>query len=629
MTASPMPADHAKRADIQGMRAVAVLAVVFYHARHALVPGGFTGVDVFFVLSGYLITQVLLRPMDNGRFSILDFYRRRVRRLYPALFTMMAFTLAVALVIFPPTMLRELVNTQFFTTLFVSNFVFERNTGYFDIAAEMKPLLHTWSLGVEEQFYVLFPPILYALHRWARKWMWAGLLVMALASLAFSQGKITNSPDVAFFIPTSRAFELLIGALCVGLKRHTNPPLWLQNALGIAGLAAILVSFVVVNDTTPFPGINALLPCLGAAALLQSPQGVAGRGLSWAPLEWIGNLSYSLYLWHWPLLVFARFLFPDSDWALAGAVVLALGAAWLSYRYVEQPFLRGPGPMWKIAAVCMVPTMALCLPIYYLNGLPQRFSAQERSYLDASNDFNPDRKKCHMASDRPKTYAQDCVYGAPGVKPSVAVWSDSMGAELTRELGTRLTAKGMSLRAITMSGCPATLNHGNTCSKHTLDMMAAIKADPDMHTVVLLAHVEGSDVTYQGVEHSALELQQAGKQVILVFPIPTFDYDPPSRLALFVRGGGNPDTLGMARAEYERRHSLILADFEKFTQANHIAAVRPEPIFCDATLCHVYRTGLGVLYFNAGHLSLKGASLLADQVLPQIAAPAPASAAKH
>ncbi|MFT4074714.1 MAG: acyltransferase family protein [Asticcacaulis sp.] len=614
---------HGKRADIQGMRAIAVLAVLAFHASHALLPGGFAGVDVFFVLSGYLITQVLLRPMEEKRFSIRDFYRRRIRRLYPALFTVLAFTLVMGLAFFPPTLLKELVKSQFFTTLFLSNLAFARETGYFDLQAELKPLLHTWSLGVEEQFYLLFPPILYVLHRWAKRLLWPVLGLLALWSLWFSQTRLAAHPEVAFYFPTSRAFELLIGALCVGIDRHVSLPVLAQRILGIIGLVAIALGFVLINADSPFPGLLALLPCLGAAALLVSPQGWANRWLAVRPLVRVGDISYSLYLWHWPLLVFARFVFPDASWAIVGALVLSVGMAWLSWRYIETPFLKEqpqtrPIPIWAFGGSLMAASIAVCLCVYYADGLPQRFSPTERTYLAATDDYNHDRNRCHMRSDRPLAYADLCVYGAKDVPASYAVWGDSHGAELAKALGERLSAQGASLKSITMSGCRASLPGSKpVCRQHNIDTMAAVKADANMRTVILVGNLHDDDTitrdTIKGMEQSALELQQAGKQVVIIFPIPTFEFDPPSDLALKARSGHAPETVGTSRALYESRRKYILDEFERFTQANNIIAVRPATIFCD-TICHVYRPGKGVLYFNAGHLSLTGAGLLADEI---------------
>ena len=621
MATTETPLVHGKRADIQGMRAIAVVAVLAFHASHAMLPGGFIGVDIFFVLSGYLITQILLRPMEEKRFSIREFYRRRIRRLYPALFTVLAFTMVLGLAFFPPTLLKELVKSQFFTTLFLSNLAFARETGYFDLQAELKPLLHTWSLGVEEQFYLLFPPILYVLHRWAKRLMWPALGMLALWSLWFSQTRLAGHPEVSFFFPTSRAFELLIGALCVGLDRRLTLPPIVQKGLSLAGLAAIIIGFGVITEESAFPGLLALLPCLGTAALLVSPQGWGNRLLSWSPLVKVGDISYSLYLWHWPLLVFARFVFPDAPWVIALALILSVVMAWLSWRYIESPFLaptqKRALPVWAFGGVAMAASIGLCLCIYYAGGLPQRFSPQERVYLAATDDYNHDRNKCHMRSDRPVAYKDTCVYGTAEAAPSYAVWGDSHGAELAKVLGERLGKKGQSLKSITMSGCPATLSRKPVCRQHNIDTLAAMTADPNMQTVILVGNLHDDDAasraTIKGMEQTALELKKAGKQVVIVYPIPTFDYDPPSKLALESRAGRAPEAVGTPHSHYEARRGHIRDEFARFTDVNNMVGIRSDAIFCD-TICHVYRPGAGVLYFNAGHLSLTGAGLLADEI---------------
>eukprot|EP01042_Synura_sphagnicola_P015701 gene15701-19882_t len=207
-----------KRADIQGLRGIAVLSVLIYHASGQVLPGGFAGVDIFFVLSGYLITQILLEALDGQRFSLREFYQRRIRRLFPALYAMMAVTLLAGLIILPPKLLSELVFTQFFTTLFMSNFAFARLTDYFDTAARLKPLLHTWSLGVEEQFYLVYPVVLMLIHRYFKRGLWLILAALAVGSMVMAYFAIHTRPETAFYLPLPRAFELLIGALCVGLQ---------------------------------------------------------------------------------------------------------------------------------------------------------------------------------------------------------------------------------------------------------------------------------------------------------------------------------------------------------------------------------------------------------------------------
>ena len=622
-TTSGVAAFSGRRPDIQGLRAAAVLGVVFYHLAHFLVPGGYTGVDVFFVLSGYLITQVLLRPMEAGRFSLGEFYRRRIRRLYPALFVVLAFVLVMGVAFFPPALLSELVKSQFFTTLYLSNFLFTRGAGYFDIQAELKPLLHTWSLAVEEQFYLLYPLILFVLNKWLKRFLWPALFVLACLSLWAAQANLATHAAAVFYYPLSRACELLIGALCVGFERRVTLPVVMQRGVSSLGAAGIAASFILINDTTPFPGVLALLPCLSTVALLVSPQGWTRHVLTWTPVVRVGDMSYSLYLWHWPLLAFARFLFPDAAWVLGVAIVAAFGLAWLSWRYIEAPFLSDkPRPVWRLAGLAMVVSIGLSVPIYMAHGLPQRFSPAERALLAASDDYNHDRHRCHMESNRPLAYSETCVYGARDVPASYAVWGDSHGAELARALGERLGAQGASLRSITMSGCPATLSRQPVCRAHNVATMAAIKADPYMRTVILVGNLHDDDAAARasvaGLEQSALELQAAGKRPVILYPIPTQDFDPPSFLALEVRGGRAPESLGLKRARYDSRHAAIVANLDAFTRAHGIATADPVPVLCDARLCHVYKPGVGVLYFNAGHLSMTGAGLVADSLLREL-----------
>ena len=612
-----------KRADIQGLRAVAVLAVIAFHADETALPGGFVGVDVFFVLSGYLITGVLLRPMEAERFSIVDFYRRRVRRLFPALFAMMAGVLALGLLFFPPTLLLEQIESQFFGLIFLSNFYFADQTDYFDLQAELMPLLHTWSLGVEEQFYLLFPPVLYALHRWARKLLWPALAALGAASLAFSQGALGSHEDTAFYHPASRAFELLIGALCVAAEKRFAPPAPVAGGLAFLAVVALAASFGVIDGETPFPGALALAPCVATAVLILTRKALVNRILAARPLAAVGDMSYSLYLWHWPLLVFANFLFPGAALAALAAALLSFPIAAASWRFVERPFLeeKPPRRIFLHAALAVGVLIALMTPVYFGAGLPQRFPPEARLFLQATEDFNKDRYKCHMRSDRPIPYEDVCIYGEATARPSYAVWGDSHGAELARALGERLASRGESLRSITMSGCPATLSRGPVCRDHNLAVLAAIRGDAALRTVVLTSNLHGDDAfaraSVAGVKKTALDLKAAGKRVVLVLPIPTYDFDPPSLLALEVRAGRDPATAGMARARYEEKSGAIASDLAEFAHANDLVAADPAALFCDAARCRIFEPEAGVLYYNQGHLSLTGAGLLADRILAE------------
>lgn len=620
---SDAPAADARRADIQGLRAVAVLAVVAYHAAEGLLPGGFVGVDVFFVVSGFLITGVLLRPMERGAFSLAEFYQRRVRRIFPALFVVIFATLFAGLAVFPPAVLVKLLEAQLFTTIFASNFYFLDKTDYFDLQAELMPLLHTWSLAVEEQFYIVFPIVLFALFRWARPFLAPALGFLLIASLVHSEALLPARAEEAFYSPLSRAFELLTGALCALAAPRGRLPRMAVNAASLVALAGLAASFALIRGSSPFPGLLALLPCMSTAALLLAPQAAGARLLAIRPLAAIGDMSYSLYLWHWPLIVFAKFLYPDEPAAIAAAVAFAFGAAVLSYRFVEKPFLdRRPLPALRLGAAAMAAATLAGLPAYLGDGLPKRFSPAARAFIAASDDFNPDRKRCHMRSDRPVAYDATCVYGDPAAAPSVAIWGDSHGAELAPVLGARLATRETSLRAITMSGCAPTFSRDRVCARHNEEVMKAIRADPAMRSVVLTANLHGEDEFAQravaGVESTALDLKRAGRNVVIILPIPTFAFDPPSMLALAARSGRDVAAIGAPRARFEARSGWIEERLARFGAAQGIATIRPSDIFCDADRCRVFRAGLGVLYYNYNHLSLTGAGPLADAVLAAI-----------
>lgn len=613
--------DSGKRADIQGLRAIAVLAVLVFHALPEALPGGFVGVDIFFVLSGYLITRIILPPLEQRRFSLLDFYRRRVRRLFPALFTMLGITMLIGIAVLPPALLVKLAESQFFTTLFASNFYFADKTGYFDLSAEQMPLLNTWSLGVEEQFYLLYPLVLWLVVRWIGPAKWAVLTVLAITSLIQSQIWTGTDPDTAFYHPASRAFELLIGALVVGLERRWTPGAQLSQWAGLFAASVLVASLFLIGPRTSFPGIAALAPTLATATLLLIRQGWMTRAISIRPMVLVGDISYSLYLWHWPLLVFGKFLFPGSAIVIAIAVLLSFLAAWASWRYIEQPILQHKNRrLFLKAAGVMAGSIALCLAVYLPDGWPVRFGPDARALLAGSSDYNPDRPDCHMRSDRPRPYDEMCVYGAEGAVPGYAVWGDSHGTELAMALGERLAARGEALKSITMSGCPATVGRRPDCTKQVLSTKAGILADPSMHTIILTSNLHGKDeysrAAVDGVTATARDLAAAGKRVVIVFPIPTYDWDPPSSLAMRLRRGGDPATVSMPRSRYERKSGHIVRRFETLAaETPGIYGIDAANLFCTDTACYPYREEIGMLYYNKGHLSLTGAGVLADSMI--------------
>lgn len=333
------------RREIDGLRALAVVPVVLFHAGFREFSGGFVGVDVFFVISGYLITSLLATEKESGTFSLPNFYERRARRILPALFFVMAACLPFAWLWLPPPAMKDFSQSLVAITGFASNILFWQESGYFQTAAELKPLLHTWSLAVEEQFYLLFPVLILALWPLGRRRLVGVLATVALASFLAAHLGVAYGPDATFFLLPTRAWELLAGALvalCItdGHRCLASRPV--NEAASVSGIALILYAVVTYDDATPFPGAYALVPTLGTALVIvfARPATLVGRVLSSKPFVNIGLLSYSAYLWHQPLFAFARHqgAVDRSADILAGLCIASFVLAYLTWAFVETPF---------------------------------------------------------------------------------------------------------------------------------------------------------------------------------------------------------------------------------------------------------------------------------------------------
>ncbi|MCL1629209.1 acyltransferase [Roseibaca sp. V10] len=355
------------RPEIDGLRAVAVVPVILFHAGVGALAGGFVGVDVFFVISGYLITSIILRERAEGRFSMWRFWERRARRILPALYVVMLACIPVAWALMLPDQYRDFARSLVAVGLFGSNILFWRESGYFAAAAEEKPLLHTWSLSVEEQFYLLFPLLMVLLWRFGRRGVAGILAVIALVSLGLSHYAAYSMPSANFYLLPTRAWELLVGALCA-LWLAERPRVGHDGLAGL-GLAAIVLSVVWFDGMTPFPSLWALLPVLGAAGviLFARPEGWTGRLLSQRWMVGIGLVSYSAYLWHQPLMAFARIAHLSAPplWVMLALGALSFPLAYVTWRFVEQPFRRRRGTFARPARLgaALVPTFAVLLAV--------------------------------------------------------------------------------------------------------------------------------------------------------------------------------------------------------------------------------------------------------------------------
>ncbi len=366
-------ADSRYRPDIDGLRAVAVLSVLFYHARFDLFAGGFVGVDVFFVISGFLITRLIINQVDKGTFSFSTFYIRRVRRLFPTLLVVVASTLIAGLIIFPPEYLQRFAGAAIYALTSISNFYFMSEVNYFEAVSELKPLLHTWSLSVEEQFYLIWPICLVFLATRFPRWT-VPLVLIIVAIISLVLAEIFADLRALFFFTGFRIFELAIGALMVWVVDVELRSNWLKEALLVIGLALIAWSVFALDQNTPWPGLISLIPCIGAALVIYAGTApIVGKLLSNPVSVFIGLISYSLYLVHWPLIVFYAFtrLAPITQTEKWGLVAISIILSYVLYALVETPFRHGykkPNG-WKPAKfglTCAMLALAIIIPASHI-----------------------------------------------------------------------------------------------------------------------------------------------------------------------------------------------------------------------------------------------------------------------
>src|SRR5574343_93493 len=381
------------RRDIDGLRAMAVIPVMLFHAGVPIFPGGFVGVDVFFVISGYLISTLIIQDLRQGSFSLAAFYERRVRRIMPALVIIMLFSVPAAWVLMPPADLKDFTESLAAVTVSLSNVLFWSESGYFATDAELKPLLHTCSLGVEEQFYLLYPIILVWVHRHRHHGPWL-LGMLGLASLAFAQWQVVHQPQAAFFLLPARFWELLAGGLAAFVL--LDRPAIISHALrpvgSAIGLLMIVAAALLFDSDLPFPGMSALLPVAGSVLVIlcAGPDNFVGRLLGSHPLVGIGLVSYSAYLWHQPLLAFARYREHSLDAGILGPLLclLSLILAWFTWRFIERPF-RTPGEvstknLTRLALVSGVGFIIFGVVGHMTDGFPRQRVSETKQQLLAS-----------------------------------------------------------------------------------------------------------------------------------------------------------------------------------------------------------------------------------------------------
>jgi len=618
----------AYRADIDGLRAIAVLAVLLYHGDIDPFRGGFVGVDIFFVISGYLISKLIAEHVDAGRFSLVEFYERRIRRILPAFLLVTATTLALGSVLLVPKDLIDLARSALAATFFVSNVLFWQSSGYFAGPAETKPLLHTWSLGVEEQFYLLFPLAMLGLTRLGRDARAAILVVAMLAGFGLGFWATMRHPNAAFYLAPFRIWELLLGAV---VALAPVPPLrhrWLREACTAAGLVLIAYATVQLSRKTPFPGTAALLPCIGTALLIHA----GGQGLSLGtmllrsrPLVAVGLVSYSLYLWHWPALVFTRYVLRRRLSDPEALVVLAVAAAlaFLSWSLVERPFrgsrgILGRRAVFRLAGGAAAGLAALALVIG-ASGLPGRFPQALRD-MDLSGREAYRTGICFFGTRRQLDgwNAEACAIG-PADRPNALLWGDSFAAHYVP--GLRAHADELPWRVLqyTLSACAPAWGFAPSGEPDCPDFNARVRQLVQEHDVQTVLMAANWVLAFErGLEAGALartveELLAGGRKVVLIGQSPILREAAPDIVMKnqLATGAIGPDHSAL---RYPRSITAGLRQ-----AAGEATFFDPGARLCEQDLCR-FRDGLDLIFWDDSHLTRHGSTQAVDRLLRMVQA---------
>ncbi len=661
----------AYRPDIDGLRAVAVLAVVIFHAFPALLPGGFVGVDIFFVISGYLISSIIFRSLACGEFSFSDFYARRIRRIFPPLLLVTAVSLVIGWGVLLPDEYAQLGKHAAAGLGFVANLVFWMEAGYFDDAAGLKPLLHLWSLGVEEQFYIVWPLAVVLAWR-LRQRFWIVLAALAALSFALNIALVSRAPEAGYFLLPPRAWELLAGA-ALALRLHRSGPLFARDGAGgrraaACGLALIGLSVVVIDQSRAFPGWWALLPVAGAVLVIAAGEGARTRCrlLAHPLMAGIGLISFPLYLWHWPLLSFVRIVRGGeaSPLYLGAAVAAAVLCAWLSYRLLETPVRRQRG--WKpvgALVVCGLVLAGCSSNVFMRDGLAFRLkNAQAEKEAAALAWGESQRFSSDCVAVLPPGMPGLCLVVNPAARPGALLLGDSHANHYYWGLGRELAGQGVNLVQLSDGGCGplygmSILHEGklNNCREIMEAAIDYAASSPEISTVFLggrwMAYVSGrelkdppghdsgetlllpgqpgaerlgrGEVFTRALEETLRRLTSAGKRVVFLHAVPELPFNARECIAWapnrFVSRTPRP-ACQTARALTDARalefRPLLDGILAKYPQ---VLVFDPVPLMCDDAACYGRRDGV-LLYRDDDHLSLDGSFWLGRQMAPALPA---------
>lgn len=609
------------RADIDGLRAIAVLAVVLYHYKIGGISGGFTGVDVFFVISGFLITRYIYDGLAAGSFSFLEFYSRRIRRIMPGLLAMLVATLAAGYFLLLPDSLDSAAWQAGAAALGVSNFYFLGTTGYFDRAADLLPFLHTWSLGVEEQFYLVWPFVAFLVAKISganvRTGLIATLAVVCLLSFPISVWQSGLDKSAAFYMPYNRAWELALGGL-VSFAPRLRGNLGLSAA--VTGTLLIAAAIAFVHDKVPFPGWAALLPCLGAALLVWPKESnPISKILSMRPFVFIGLISYSLYLWHWPILTLYRHFGLGDFPGLAERFVLlgcSLVVAWLSWKFVELPFRIGKRSAfslgWPSLAALASVLAAVGVATVATDGGAWRIPQKDRAILQAMNYVAPSFAGICFLTNKPlkeidKTRT-DCAAAEEG-KKRVLLVGDSFALHFATAL--RDLYPEIAFTNLTPPGCrPVVHTKGQAkCTEQIGHAFSKIIPESRFDAIILSARwVDGQ---WQDIGATIKAIQpHAGKVIVIGH---TMEYNGWLTEILLSDNLLRKSGISPKGRSKQRWMTILNEKFEPLVRENGGEFWNPLDVVCKEAECQVFADDGAPMQWDHGHFTQAGARLVISE----------------
>jgi len=646
------------RKEIDGLRAIAVLPVILFHAKIPGFSGGFIGVDIFFVISGFLITSIIIKEISENKFSIVNFYKRRARRILPALSGVLLVTTLAAYILMPASFLENYSKSLVSVVTFSSNIFFYLTNNYFSTSADLKPLLHTWSLAIEEQFYFIFPLMLVVFWPIGKKRLISSIVLISVLSLILSQYlAMNNFTNANFYFISSRAWELLSGSIIAFMPlQQYKIPSQTRNLLSSIGLLLIAFSIFVFNQHTPFPGFYTLLPVLGTSLILIfcNTKILIGRLLASKILVAIGLISYSLYLWHQPLLAFLRLktVGEPSIEAIVMMIFFSFVLAFLSWKFVELPFRyqfkNQQMPVFKYSLVSIAFFLVIGMAGYLSQGFESRF---EMTIPPGSIQYSQKRQECHTSGKQYLPPDQACEYFAQNI--SWASFGDSHIVEPTYALAKRLEAQNIGIKHLTFSACSPALSYPVNqpgCSEWIEESLSYLENNAEITHVLLgfrySAFLHGGNLSsypkipdrdpvnnfpisfqqtftgdpkelyWQDLKQIINRLLRAGKHISILYPIPEIPVDINIAVLPFSVFGGKTifDLEKTTTAEfYRKRNAYILDKLDKLPYGDKLEAIKPFDILCDGQYCPAVKDNKA-LYFDFHHLSLFGSEVIAEYI---------------